>query len=274
MNWGPAENGVERFGEEEEGIASWRKRVSESELSIWRKALKTIHFTRTTDLTPNMANSTLIKSIDIHYKTPRPLWVALPEPSNRAVCLQIPSGSVWKTKQGFTSTSLTSYNKQNNVFLMDGESRLPLPLPALVQSDWPVVGFPWLQLVVSRWWMGKVGGGCLLPFSFGTSHGLTGTLWRSTRADVLLRPLAQPQRAPENARFSTFTFSMFHLTRWYGDGKMHAEAYASVSPRGRSHTNSCKVCKKRHKCNMAPSYNSHYAENYTELIKCHTVVTF
>ncbi len=75
-----------------------------------------------------MANSTLIKSIDIHYKTPRPLWDALLEPSNMDVCLQIPSGSVWKTKQDFTSTSLTSYNKQNNVFLMDGESRPP-PAP-------------------------------------------------------------------------------------------------------------------------------------------------
>lgn len=95
-------------------------------------------------------------------------------------CLQISSRSVWKTKRGFTSTSLTSYNKQNNVFLMNGESCLPLSLPALAQSNWLVVGFPWLQLVVSRWWMGKVGGGCLLPFSFGTSHGLTGTLWRST----------------------------------------------------------------------------------------------
>ena len=44
---------------------------------------------------------------------------------SRQMCLQIPSGSVWKTKLGFTSTSLTSYNKQNNVFLMDGESRPP-----------------------------------------------------------------------------------------------------------------------------------------------------
>lgn len=82
---------------------------------------------------------------------------------SRQMCLQIPSGSVWKTKLGFTSTSLTSYNKQNNVFLMHGESPPPFPLPALVQSDWPVVGFPWLQLAVSLWWMGKVGGGCLLP---------------------------------------------------------------------------------------------------------------
>lgn len=228
MEWS---SGVEK----EDGLESWRKRFSEAELSIWRKALKTIHFTRTKDLTPNMANSTLIKSIDIYYKTPRLLWVE-PKPSNGAACLQIPSGSVWKTKQGFTSTSLTSYNKQNNVFLMDGESRLPLPPPALVQSDRPVVGFPWLRLGVSRWWMGKVGGGCLLAFSFGTSQGLTGTLWRSTRADVLPHPLAQPQRAPENARFSPFTFRMFHLTRGYRD--THAEAYASVYTRGWLYTNS------------------------------------
>lgn len=149
-----------------------------------------------------MANFTLIKSIDIQYKTPRLLWVALPKPSNRAVCLQIPPGSVWKTKWGFTSTSLTSYNKQNNVFLMDAEPPLPRPLLGLAQSNWPVVGFPGLQLVVSRWWMGKLGGGCFLPLSIGTSHELTGTLWRSTHADMLVRPLAQLHRVPENARFS------------------------------------------------------------------------
>lgn len=89
-----------------------------------------------------MANSTLIKSIDIHYKTPRPLWDALPEPSNRAVCLQIPSGSVWKTKQDFTSTSLTSYNKQNNVFSMDGESRLPTTPPSSGPERPASGGFP------------------------------------------------------------------------------------------------------------------------------------
>lgn len=64
------------------------------------------------------------------HKIYRPSIIKHPgsyEPSNRASCLQIPSGSVWKTKRGFTSTSLTSYNKQNNVFLMDGESRLPIP---------------------------------------------------------------------------------------------------------------------------------------------------
>ena len=67
-------NGVEWFGEKGRRDGKLKKkRFSESELSIWRKALKTIHFTRTKDLTPNMANSTLIKSIDIHYKTPRPL---------------------------------------------------------------------------------------------------------------------------------------------------------------------------------------------------------
>lgn len=59
--------------EELSGGKPRRKSSSESELSIWREALKTIHFTRTKDLTLNMANSTLIKSIDIHYKTPRPL---------------------------------------------------------------------------------------------------------------------------------------------------------------------------------------------------------
>lgn len=123
----------------------------------------------------------------------------------RAVCLQIPSGSVWKTKRGFTSTSLSSYNKQNNVFLTDGESCLPFPLPALVQSDWLVVGFPWLQLVVSQWWMGKVGGGCLLPFSSGTSNGLTGTLWHTTRADVHLCPLAQKMPAFPLSHSACFT---------------------------------------------------------------------
>lgn len=129
---------VRRKGRREEG--KLKKKFSESELSIWRKALKTIHFTRTKDLTPNMASSNLIKSIDIHYKTPWPLWVALPEPSNGAFCLQIPSGSVWKTKWGFTSTSLTSYNKQNNVFLMDGESRLPFP-----SQSW--------SRVTGQWWV-------------------------------------------------------------------------------------------------------------------------
>lgn len=60
----------------------------------------------------------------------------------------LPPNPLWKclkTKRGFTSTSLTSYDKQNNVFLMHGKSSShpPPPHPALVQSDdWPAVGFP------------------------------------------------------------------------------------------------------------------------------------
>lgn len=231
---------MERFGEKEEGIASWRKRFSESELSIWRKALKTIHFTRTTDLTPNMANSTLIKSIDIHYKTPRPLWVALPEPSNGAVCLQIPSGSVWKTKRGFTSTSLTSYNKQNNVFLMDGESRLPLPLPS---SRSRATGQWWVSHDCSLWchddgWARLVGAAsCPSPLGrpmdwqahCGARPVLTycSARWHSHR---------EPQKMPAFPLSHAACFTSHTVTE---TGKMHAEAYASMCARGGSCTNSC-----------------------------------
>ena len=226
VNWELVEN---VFWRKERRGGKQKNRMKKSLSSAYeKKALKMIHFTRTKDLTPNMAKPTLIKSIDIHYKTPRPLWDALLEPSNGADCLQIPAGSVWKTKPVFTSTSLTSYNKQNNVFLMDGQSRLPFPLPALVRSDWPAVGFPGPQLAVSRWWMGKVGGGVAsypsplgCPVDWQAHCGIWPVLtycsahWHSHREPPPL----------ENAHFSTLTLACFtRLTGRSGHGAVHGGA--------------------------------------------------
>lgn len=90
---------------------------------------------------------------------------------------------------------------------MDGESPPP-PFPSQLWSR--ATGQWWVSHDCSLrchddGWVRLAGAACC-PFSFGTSQELTGTLWRSTCADVQLRPLAQPQRATEYARFSAFTF--------------------------------------------------------------------
>lgn len=96
----------------------------------------------------------------------------------------------------------------------------PLLLLTMVQSNWPVVGFPRLQHVVSRWWMGTVCECCLLPLSFGMSHELTDTLWHLT--------VHWHNHTESSEKMTTFLLwhsNMSQLTHLYRDEEMLTEAF-------------------------------------------------